>query len=71
MCEVLKVSRSGYYKWRDRSKSARQERREELTQEARRVYIESHQLYGSPKVTKKLHHEGIKVSNISIVLLLA
>lgn len=49
MCEVLKVSRSGYYKWRDRPKSARQERREELTQEVRRVYIESRQLYGSPE----------------------
>jgi putative transposase len=54
MCEELKVSRSGYNQWRDRPKSARQERREELTQEVRRVYI-----YGSPKVTKKLSHEGI------------
>nr|WP_232515635.1 IS3 family transposase [Aeribacillus pallidus] len=66
MCEVLKVSRSGYYKWRDRPKSARQERREELTQEVRRVYIESRQLYGSPKVTKKLNHEGIKVSQKTV-----
>ncbi|RZI49966.1 IS3 family transposase, partial [Aeribacillus pallidus] len=66
MCEVLKVSRSGYYKWRDRPKSARQERREELTQEVRRVYIESRQLYGSPKVAKKLNHEGIKVSQKTV-----
>ncbi|MED0701741.1 IS3 family transposase [Aeribacillus composti] len=66
MCEVLKVSRSGYYKWRDRPKSARQERREELTQEVRRVYIESRQLYGSPKVTKKLNHGGIKVSQKTV-----
>ncbi|RZI49961.1 transposase, partial [Aeribacillus pallidus] len=43
-----------------------QERREELTQEVRRVYIESRQLYGSPKVTKKLNHGGIKVSQKTV-----
>ena len=32
----------------------------------RRVYIESRQLYGSPKVAKKLNHEGIKVSQKTV-----
>jgi len=52
MCEVLKVSRSGYYKWHDRPKSARQERREEWTQKVRRVYIESRRLYGVQRLPK-------------------
>lgn len=66
MCKVLNVSRSCYYKWRDRSKSPRQERREELAIKIRQVFIESRQLYGSPKITKILNQKGFKVTQKTV-----
>jgi hypothetical protein len=50
MCKVLEVSRSGYYAWRDRPPSAREMANQELYTEIKRVYTESHQTYGSPRI---------------------
>lgn len=71
MCNVLKVSRSGYYKWIGRPKSPTQERNDELTKEVRKVFIESRQLYGSPKITMKLNRDGIKVTQKTVSRIMA
>jgi putative transposase len=42
MCEVLEVSRSGYYAWRDLPPSAREMANQALYTEIKRVYTESH-----------------------------
>jgi putative transposase len=61
MCEVLNVSRSGYYAWRDRPASARQQRRVELTRQIHQVHQESRGTYGSPRITVDLQESGVKV----------
>jgi putative transposase len=53
-CQVLEVSRSGYYAWRERPVSRRQQRREELAVKIHAVHAESRRLYGSPRVYRAL-----------------
>ena len=56
MCEVLGVSRSGYYTWKTREPSARAKEREErevLEREITEIHRKSRGTYGSPRV----HHE--------------
>ena len=60
MCEVLKVSRSGYYAWRTREPSPRQKDNEELLGHIREVHTQSRRLYGSPRITAVLKEQGLK-----------
>ncbi len=62
MCKVFKVSRSGYYQWQVREPSKRQMENEEIAAEIDRIYRESRQRYGSPKITDELSDLGWKVS---------
>jgi transposase InsO family protein len=66
MCQVLGVSKSGYYAWLKRPKSEQSERREKVTAHIKRVHLESRQTYGSPKITKVLHNEGLNVSQKTV-----
>jgi putative transposase len=59
MCEVLKVSRSGYYAWRTRQPSTRQKDNDELLGYIREVYTQSRRLYGSPRITAELNEQGL------------
>jgi len=59
MCEVLGVSRSGYYAWRGRPRSLRDETNATLTQTIRRIHEESRRIYGSPRIYAALQHRGI------------
>ncbi len=58
MCEILKVSRSGYYAWRTRQPSLRQRDNEELLDRIREVHTQSRRLYGSPRITAALREQG-------------
>lgn len=60
MCQILAVSRSGFYAWRDRPVSKRAERSQELLKEIRVEYAVGRQSYGAPKVQKGLAKRGIK-----------
>jgi putative transposase len=64
MCEVLHVSRSGYYKWlKEKSKSnSYQKRRQSLLARITWLFEDSVRRYGSPKITDLLRKEGWKVS---------
>jgi len=57
MCQTLRVSRSGYYRWlRQRGK------RKESTSiraDIKRVFIESRKNYGSPRIYRQLKTEGV------------
>lgn len=61
MCKVYGVSPSGYYAWRDRPASTREIEDAELLLEIRRVFKQSNQSYGSPRIFKKLRQEGLNV----------
>ncbi|HEU5039381.1 MAG TPA: IS3 family transposase, partial [Gemmatimonadales bacterium] len=53
-CAVLGVSRSGYYAWRDRPRSARAGRRRELAAKVKAVHEANRGVYGSPRVCAAL-----------------
>lgn len=60
MCEVLRVSRSGYYAWKTRPPSPRQKENELLLGRIRQIYTESRRLYGSPRIRAVLKEEGCR-----------
>jgi transposase InsO family protein len=62
----MEVSRSGYYKWRDRPESERERQHKEWTEQVKEVHDQSRKLYGSPKVTQKMHQKGIQISERTV-----
>ena len=58
LCEALEVSTAGYYAWRGRPVSARQQRREALVVEIRAIHAEVKARYGSPRVHAELAARG-------------
>ncbi len=58
MCEVLKVSRSGYYAGVTRQPSRRREGNEELLRQIEGIHQQSRRLYGSPRITAELRNRG-------------
>lgn len=59
MCHALKVSRSGYYRWRGCPESKRSKEDRSLLGQLRRVHDQSRQHYGIVKAWKQLHNDGI------------
>ena len=62
LCDVLGVSRSGFYAWKQRPPSARSKRRARLAVEIAAVHKKSKRRYGSPRVCRALRATGEKVS---------
>lgn len=54
MCQLLKVSRSGYYDSVDRPLSKRAQRTKKIRQSVRQVFDENYAIYGPAKVTQVL-----------------
>lgn len=71
MCKVLGVSKGGYYEWRDRPQSKQKKRKEKLTAQVKRVFIESKKRYGSPKIKETLNKEGWNVSQKTITRIMS
>lgn len=70
MCEVLGVSRSGYYAWRERPESERLKRRKRITKRIHQIFVKSRRLYGSPKVTQILRREGERVGQKTVATIM-
>lgn len=66
MCEVLRVSRSGYYDWLQKSKSDQQKRKEFIMRQIERIFFENYEVYGSPRITKELENKGIDVTERTV-----
>jgi putative transposase len=58
LCEVLEVSPAGYYAWRQRPRSAREQRRDALLVEVRAIHAEVKARYGSPRIHAELLARG-------------
>ena len=54
MCDVLDVSKSGYYASLERPPSPRAERNLRIREAVRQVHAESHGIYGSQKIAQVL-----------------
>lgn len=70
MCQVLKVSRSGFYAWLKAKPSKRTLTNQRLTEEIRRVYQDSMLTYGSPRITRELKERRIAVSRPRVARLM-
>lgn len=66
MCNVLKLSSSGYYKWKSRPLSKKLLLKEKIKQQITSIYFSSKQRYGSPRITFELNSLGYKISRITV-----
>jgi len=62
LCDWLKVSSGGFYKWRERGLSGRAKENQRLLEKIHRIYDESRGVYGSPRVHAQLRREGETIS---------
>lgn len=58
LCDVLEVSRSGYYKWLKRGVSERLKKRAELLQRILEIFEDNREVYGCPRIYDQLRSEG-------------
>ena len=59
MCKILEISRSGYYKYKDKDFS---KQKDEHTDLVAKVFHDSHQIYGARKIIKACEDQGINLS---------
>ena len=69
-CRALAVSRSWFYKWKDRTLTPRAARREALAAEVRRLFRAHRGTYGSPRITADLREAGWRVSENTVAALM-
>lgn len=70
LCEVLGISRSGYYSWLRRPESSRARANRQLTDQIRVIHQEHRQCYGSPRITRQLHKQGVQVGKNRVARLM-
>lgn len=59
-CELLGVSSSGYYAWRDRSPSERAKKDQQIGEQIKVIHEMSRGTYGCPRITRALHQQGTR-----------
>lgn len=70
MCSLFKVSRSGYYSWLNKKPSKYKKENELLIKEIKKIYNQSRQTYGSPRITEELKSLNIYVSRPRVARLM-
>jgi putative transposase len=70
MCQVLEVSVSGYYAWRQRPMCARQITDEQLSVRIRQVHAATHRVYGSRRIRAELAEQGSSCGRKRVVRLM-
>jgi transposase InsO family protein len=70
VCEALDVSVSGYYAWRDRDPSGRQQADKDLGQAIMKIFHTSRQTYGSHRVYQALRQAGVRTSRKRVARLM-
>ncbi|MEK4513288.1 IS3 family transposase [Paenibacillus sp. FSL K6-2524] len=68
MCDVLSVSRSGYYKLRNHETSQQELRKNQVLERIRYHFSDSEERYGAPKITFLLNKEGCNVTERTVGL---
>jgi hypothetical protein len=58
LCQVLQISRSGYYDWQSRGESERSQRDGALLKEIRKIHLEMKEAYGATKTWRTLQQSG-------------
>jgi len=66
MCHVLKLSSSGYYKWKNKPFSKKLLLKRKIKEQITSIYFSSKQRYGSPRIRFELNSLGYKISRITV-----
>lgn len=66
LCRHFGVSRSGYYYWKQVPGAARFINKQKIMEAIRRVFADSNQTYGSPRVWDDLKEQGYQVSENTV-----
>jgi transposase InsO family protein len=61
MCEILEVSRSGFYDFQKRQPGPRARRHADLTRQVTVAFQSARETYGSPRITRELADAGVRV----------
>ena len=70
LCQVLEVSRSGYYAWHRRPPSATARRQHGLVDAICLAHQASREIYGSPRVHRELAARGVRCSENTVAKLM-
>jgi putative transposase len=70
MCRALKVSKSGFYGWRNRPPSARAQADARLSAKIARIHRASRQTYGAPRIHFELRALGVRCSKKRVARLM-
>jgi putative transposase len=70
MCTVLEVSHSGYYEWKDRPASARDQENQCLVEHIRQAHRDSRETYGSPRIFREFVEKGVRAGRHRIARLM-
>jgi transposase InsO family protein len=70
MCRVYGVTRAGFYAWLGRVPSLRAQENAALLQRIRKIHQDSRNIYGSPRVYRRLQEQGVSVSENRVAKLM-
>jgi len=70
MCRTLKVSKSGFYGWRDRVPSARDRADALLSEKIARIHTDSRETYGAPRIHFELRTLGVRCARKRVARLM-
>ena len=62
LCELLAVSRSGYYRWQEGRPTKRQSDDARLADQIAAAHLRSRKNYGAPRIVEELRAEDIRIS---------
>jgi transposase InsO family protein len=70
MCKLLRVSKSGFYSWRDREPSARAQADALLAEKILRIHRDSRETYGAPRIHFELRTLGVRCARKRVARLM-
>jgi transposase InsO family protein len=70
VCALLGISRSGYYAWKKRKPSQREQTNQALIDHIRRIHKMSRKAYGSPRVYAQLKKQGYTCNQKTVARLM-
>src|SRR5690554_4804714 len=70
LCRVMRVSRSGYYDWREREPSKRAQENAQLLASIEVIFEDSKGRYGYRRVVRALGHEGLRAGKHRVARLM-
>lgn len=66
ICEHFGFSRSGFYDWQRRNEPTRFTKKHDICEAIKKIFIENHKTYGSPRVYEALRILGFQVSENTV-----